>query len=64
MWAGIGSPGNAPRSGSGSHSVMTTGAPVMPENEAVPTKRVDASVWITRTAWPAFVASRVNSRAL
>ena len=62
--AGGGSPGKAPRSGSGSHSVMSTGAPVMPANEAVPTKRVDASVWITRTAWPALVASRVNSSAL
>ena len=51
--SGAGSPGKAPRSGSGSHSVISTGAPVMPANEAVPTKRVDASVWITRTAWPA-----------
>ena len=59
-----GSPGNAPRSGSGSHSVMSTGAPVIAANDAVPTKRVDASVWITRTAWPAFVASRVSSSAL
>ena len=33
-------------------------------NDAVPTKRVDASVWITRTRWPALVASRVNSSAL
>jgi hypothetical protein len=36
----------------------------MPAKEAVPTKRVDASVQITRTAWPALVASRVNSSAL
>ena len=62
--AGGGSPGNAPRSGSGSHSLISTGAPVMPANEAVPTKRVDASVWITRTACPAFVARRVSSSAL
>ena len=62
--AGAGSPGNAPRSGSGSHSLMRTGAPVIAANEAVPTKRVDASVWMTRTAWPALVASRVSSSAL
>ena len=42
-WSGAGSPGKAPRSGSGSHSVTSTGAPVIPANEAVPTKRVDAS---------------------
>jgi hypothetical protein len=29
--------------------VISTGAPVMPANDAVPTNRVDASVWITRT---------------
>src|SRR5215204_4848411 len=63
-WAGGGSPGNAPRSGSSSHSVMRTGAPVMPANEAVPTNRVDASVWITRTAWPALIARRASSSAL
>jgi hypothetical protein len=62
--AGSGSPGKAPRSGSGSHSVTSTGAPVIAANEAVPTKRVDASVWITRTLWPALVASRVSSSAL
>ena len=62
--SGAGSPGKAPRIGSGSHSVMRTGAPVMPAKDAVPTKRVDASVWITRTAWPAFMASRTNSSAL
>ena len=49
-WAGASSPGKAPRSGSGSHSVTSTGAPVMPAKDAVPAKRVDASVWITRTA--------------
>ena len=59
-----GSPGNAPRSGSGSHSVTSTGAPVMPANDAAPTKRGAASVWMTRTAWPAFMASRVSSSAL
>ena len=62
--AGCGSPGNAPCSGSGSHSVTSTGAPVIAANDACPTKRVDASVWITRTLWPAFVASRVSSSAL
>ena len=62
--AGGGSPGNAPSSGSDSHSVVRTGAPVIPANDAVPTKRTDASVWMTRTAWPALVASRVNSSAL
>ena len=62
--SGAGSPGKAPRSASGSHSVISTGAPVMAANEAVPTKRVDASVWITRTEWPAFVARRVNSSDL
>ena len=56
--------GQAPRSWSDSHSVVRTGAPVMPANEAVPTKRVDASVWITRTAWPAFIARRASSIAL
>jgi hypothetical protein len=62
--SGSGSPGNTPRNGSGSHSVTRTGAPVMPANVAVPTKRVDASVCTTRTLWPAFSASRVNSTAL
>ncbi len=33
-------------------------------NDAAPTNRWDVGVWITRTAWPAFVASRVNSSAL
>ena len=63
-WAGAGSPGNTPRSGSGSHSVTSTGAPVMPAKEAAPTKRPAASVWMTRTAWPAFMARRVSSSAL
>ena len=62
--AGAGSPGKAPRSGSSSHSVVSTGAPVMPANDAGPTKRVDAGVWTTRTAWPALMASRVSSSAL
>ena len=48
----------------GSHSVTSTGAPVMPAKDAGPTKRVDASVCTTRTLWPAFRASRVNSSAL
>ena len=52
--SGSGSPGKTPRSGSGSHSVTSTGAPVMPANDAGPTKRVAASVWTTRTLWPAF----------
>ena len=47
-----GRPGTTPRSGSGSHSVTSTGAPVMPANVAGPTKRVAASVWTTRTLWP------------
>ena len=62
--SGGGSPGNAPRIGSRSHSLVRTGAPVMPANDASPTKRCDAGVWITRTAWPAFIARRVNSSAL
>ena len=62
--SGAGSPGKAPRSGSGSHSVTSTGAPVMPAKLAVPTKRVDASVWMTRTAWPALMARRASSIAL
>ena len=62
--SGSGSPGNTPRNGSGSHSVTSTGAPVIPAKEAVPTNRVDASVCTTRTLCPAFSASRVNSRAL
>jgi hypothetical protein len=37
---------------------------VIAANEAVPTKRVAASVWMTRTLWPALVASRVSSSAL
>ncbi len=62
--SGAGSPGKAPRSASASHSVISTGAPVMAANEAVPTKRVDASVWMTRTECPALVARRVSSSAL
>ena len=41
-----------------------TGAPVIPAKEAGPTKRCDASVWITRTWCPARMARRVNSIAL
>ena len=41
-----------------------TGAPVMAAKDAVPTKRVEASVCTTRTACPALVARRVNSSAL
>src|SRR5215217_7570379 len=62
--AGTGSPGKAPRSGSSSHSVVSTGAPVMPANDAAPTKRAAFGVWTTRTAWPALIASRVSSSAL
>ena len=58
------SPGKAPRSGSGSNSLTRAGAPVMPAKVAVPTKRVDASVWITRTLWPALMARRASSIAL
>ena len=61
---GASSPGKAPRIGSLSHSVISTGAPVMPAKEAVPTKRVEASVWITRSEWPALMASRASSSAL
>ena len=43
---------------------LRTGAPVSAANDALPTNRVAASVWMTRTAWPAFVASRVSSSAL
>ena len=39
--------------GSGSNSLVSTGAPVIPSNEARPTNRSLAGVWITRTAWPA-----------
>ena len=63
-WAGSGSPGNAPRSASGSHSVTSTGAPVSAAKDSRPTNRVAASVCTTRMAWPAFVASRVSSTAL
>ena len=62
--AGAASPGNAPRSGSSSHSLVRTGAPVIPANDAAPTKRWAAGVWMTRTAWPALIASRVSSSAL
>ena len=31
---------------------------------AGPTKRVEASVWRTRTAWPARIASRTSSTVL
>jgi len=62
--SGAGSPGKAPRNASASHSLISTGAPVMAAKDAVPTKRVEASVWITRTACPAFMARRVSSSAL
>jgi hypothetical protein len=58
------SPGKAPRSGSSSNSLVSTGAPVMPANDAAPTKRWAAGVCTTRTAWPALMASRVSSSAL
>jgi hypothetical protein len=61
---GWGSPGNEPRSGSRSNSEARTGAPVIPSNEAGPTKREAASVITTRTPWPATVASRANSNDL
>ncbi len=56
--------GNAPRAGSRSHSLVSTGAPVSAAKEAAPTKRCAASVWTTRTAWPAAVACRTSSSAL
>jgi hypothetical protein len=62
--SGSGSPGQAPRSGSGSHSVISTGAPVMPANDAGPTNRADASVWMTRTECPSRMARRTSSSAL
>ncbi len=56
--------GNAPRAGSRSHSVVRTGAPVSAANDGPPTKRCASGVWMTRTAWPAFVARRTSSSAL
>ncbi len=43
---------------------VSTGAPVIPANEALPTNRWLVGVWITRTAWPAWTASRAVSSAL
>ena len=63
-WSGSGSPGKAPRAGSGSNSSTSTGAPVMPSNVARPTNRRLASVCTTRTECPAAMASRVSSTAL
>ncbi len=63
-WSGTGSPGYAPRAGSASNSSVSTGAPVSAANEARPTKRSLVGVCTTRTACPAFVASRTSSSAL
>ena len=63
-WSGAGSPGYAPRAGSGSNSSTRTGAPVMPSNVARPTKRSAASLCTTRTECPALMASRASSTAL
>ena len=63
-WSGAGSPGKAPRAGSGSNSSTSTGAPVIPSNVAAPTKFRLAGVCTTRTAWPALVARRTSSTAL
>ena len=62
--AGGGSPGKAPRIGSRANSLVSTGAPVIPSNEATPTKRSLVGVWMTRTLWPARVARRTSSSAL
>ena len=43
---------------------VSTGAPVIPANEAGPTNRSLVGVWMTRTAWPALIASRAVSSAL
>ncbi len=61
--SGAGSPGKAPRAGSGSNSLPRTGAPVIAANEAAPTNRSLVGVCTTRTLWPAFVASRIVSSA-
>ena len=63
-WSGAGSPGKAPRAGSGSNSSTRTGAPVTPSKVARPTNWRLAGVCTTRTAWPAAVASRTSSTAL
>ena len=57
-------PGKAPRAGSRSNSPVSTGAPVSAAKDAAPTNRCAVGVWITRTAWPAFVARRTSSSAL
>ena len=62
--SGTACPGNAPRSGSRSHSCTRTGAPVSAANDGAPTKRCAAGVWTTRTACPPFVARRTTSSAL
>jgi hypothetical protein len=62
--SGTGSPGYEPRAGSGSNSLLSTGAPVNASNDVFPTNRSLAGVWITRTAWPALTARRAVSRAL
>ena len=63
-WSGAGSPGKAPRAGSGSNSSTSTGAPVTPSKVARPTNLRLAGVCTTRTAWPAPVARRTSSTAL
>ena len=63
-WVGGASPGYAPRRGSRSNSLVNTGAPTMPSNEAAPTKRSAVGVISTRMPCPARVARRASSRAL
>ena len=62
--SGRASPGKLPRAGSGSNSSTSTGAPVIPSNVALPTNSRLRSVWITRTEWPAPIASLTSSTAL
>ena len=62
--AGGGWSGNAPRAGSRSNSLASTGAPLRAANDAAPTKRRLAVVCTTRTTCPPAVARRTNSSAL
>ncbi len=62
--SGSGCPGNAPRAGSRSNSLTSTGAPVSASNDAAPTNRLLAGVCTTLTACPAPVARRTSSSAL
>ena len=62
--SGSGCPGKAPRAGSRSNSLTSTGAPVSASKDAAPTNRRLAGVCTTRTACPAPVARRTSSSAL